>query len=655
MHRKKLINLIQEELSGDTALESATHMTHFYRSPGSSGYHLATDYVAQLFRDNNMDKVWVERYPLDGETKFLTQNMPLAWEPLKAELRIGNQNGTLLVSYENSPSCLPWWTPSTKDGGITVDVVDVGTGDNPEDFEGKDIEGKAVLVRTTTIPGSFGQAVNLATAYGAVGVITDTLLYPTSPFRTRESLPEPVQLLRMPSTTPKIWAIVVNYPAAEQLASMTRHGSAKVWVNIQAKTFKGEAQNLFADITGTDKSEEFIHLVSHSTAGTKPGANCASGPALMAEIGRVITSLIADGEIPRPKRTIRFQVNVEGHGTKHYVDSHPKDVDNTIVSFALDSVGHDQHKSKAALLFYHSPDSVPTFINDYFVSLIEETPKDTRWVFSNDNEIPFVNFTNLPYTPWSDNSYYPSLGKPSPLLMSWPDLNFHTDHLSADMLDPAVFSRCGITTTLAVLELAYAGSQDAIKIMQEVTARSEFRLSRVALNSDGPTAYVKKRLQHFANRDQAAVASAIVLSDESNLNGNSDIEGLVVKLQARINKRLSEGLKWLPKVTPTKAFDGGKVIPTRKVRRNGPGLAGTSYSALLRMSEEMNVRDPRVRYDSLRIIGDEVWNFTNGERSVNEISDAISAEFDFDLHPRHILELFEGLEREGYVTLATPK
>ena len=130
---------------------------------------------------------------------------------------------------------------------------------------------------------------------------------------------------------------------------------------------------------------------------------------------------------------------------------------------------------------------------------------------------------------------------------------------------------------------------------------------------------------------------------------------MVVKLQARINKRLSEVLKWLPKVTPTKAFDGGKVIPTRKVRRNGPGLAGTSYSALLRMSEEMNVRDPRVRYDSLRIIGDEVWNFTNGERSVNEISDAISAEFDFNLHPRHILELFEGLEREGYVTLATPK
>jgi hypothetical protein len=375
----------------------------------------------------------------------------------------------------------------------------------------------------------------------------------------------------------------------------------------------------------------------------------------MAEIGRVITTLIANGQIPRPKRTIRFQVNVEGHGTKHYIESHPNDVDKTIVSFALDSVGHDQHKSKSALLFYRSPDSVPTFINDYFVSLMEETPKETRWVFSNDNEIPFVNFTDLPYTPWSDNSYYPSLGKASPLLMSWPDLYFHTDHLSADMLDPAVFTRCGITTTLAALELAYADSQDAINIMQEVTARSEFRLSRIALNNDGSAVYVKKRLLHLANRDQEAVASAMVLSDEPNSNGNSDIEAVITKLQNRIKKRLSEVLKWLPNVTPNKAFDGGKVIPTRTVRRNGPGLAGTSYSALLRISQEMNARDRRVRYDSLRIIGDELWNFTDGERSINEISDAISAEFDFDLHPRHILELFEGLEREKYVKLAAPK
>ena len=351
------------------------------------------------------------------------------------------------------------------------------------------MRGKAVLIRGTTRPTGFAHAATLAMEQEAAGIITDYLLYQTAPFRTRESLPEPVQLLRMPSNPqssrgqalPSAWAMAVNYPAAEQLASLARRGTVNVWADIQAKTFKGEAQNLFADISGTDKDGQIIHFVAHSTAGTKPGANCASGPALMAEMGRVISALISQRAHPRPKRTIRFLINVEGHGTKHYVHNHRAEIERTIAAIALDSVGHDQSKCKSALLFYHSPDSVPSFINDYYVSLMESTPKETPWVFSEGDRIPFVNFTDLPYTPWSDNHYYPAFGIPSPLLMSWPDLYFHTDYLTSDNLDPMVFRRCGITTALAALELAYAGPTEAHSIMREVGNRSQFRLGRIAL------------------------------------------------------------------------------------------------------------------------------------------------------------------------------
>ncbi|MDE0602692.1 MAG: hypothetical protein OXI56_12925 [bacterium] len=629
-------------------------MTKFYRSPGSSGYHRATDFVAQLLRDNDLERVWVERFPLDGEHRLLTQTMPLAWEPLSAELRVGSQNGRLLVSYEDSPSCLPWWTPSTPEGGLTVEVVDVGTGERSEDFQRQEVRGKAVLVRSTTVPDSFANAVGLATEHGAVGVITDTLLYPTAPFRTRESLPDPVQLLRMPSNLPGLWAIAVNYHAAERLASMARQGTARVWIDIQAKTFKGEAQNLFGEIPGTDRADEFIHFVCHSTAGTKPGANCASGPALLAEVGRVISRLISDGHIPRPRRTIRFLVDVEGHGTKHYLHNHREEAENGIVSIALDSVGHDQPKSKAALLFYHSPDSVPTFINDYFVSLIEATPKETRWVFSNDDEIPFVNFPDLPYTPWSDNKYYPAFGIASPLFMSWPDLFFHTDYLKPNMLDPAVFRRCGMVIALAALELAYAGPREAVKIMREVTARSELRLSQVALRGEGPAAAARKRLAHLARRDKKAVESALVFADQGDPEASWDLEATRDRMLERIQDRLDEVLGWLPESAPEEEFAPGMVVPRRLVERDAPGLAGTSYETRVRMAGEMNARDPRMRYDSLRIMGDEIWNLTDGRRSVNDVTDAIAAEFNFDVEPRHILELFEGLVGEGFIRLDSP-
>ena len=129
-------------------------------------------------------------------------------------------------------------------------------------------------------------------------------------------------------------------------------------------------------------------------------------------------------------------------------------------------------------------------------------------MFSEGNRIPLVNFTDLPYTPWSDNHYYPAFGVPSPLLMSWPDLYFHTDYLTADNLDPMVFRRCGITTALAALELANAGPSEAQSIMREVGNRSQFRLGRIALEAKAGAeeVRVRKRLTILARRDQQAVS-----------------------------------------------------------------------------------------------------------------------------------------------------
>ena len=654
MNRQDLIRIIDEELSGERALEAATHMTAFYRSPGASGYHRATDFVADLFRENGFDKVWVERYPLDGETKYVTQSMPLAWDPFSAELRIGSAQGELLVSYEDAPSCLPWWTPPTPKGGVTLDLVDVGTGERPEDYQKQDVRGKVVLIRSTERASGWGHAATLAMEAGVAGIVTDYMLYQTAPFRTRETLPEPVMLLRMPGIRNTAWAIVVNYPAAEKLAALAANGGTKVFADVQCTTFRGEGQNLLAEIHGTDKADEFIQFVCHATAGTKPGANCASGPALQAEMGRTFAKLIASGKIPRPRRSIRFLVNVEGQGTKNYVHNHPKAIENTHVVIALDSVGHDQEKCKSALLFYHSPDSVPTYINDFYGSLMEQTPKETRWVFHNVNSIPFVNFLEHPYCPWSDNKYYPAFGIPSPLLMSWPDLYFHTDHLTADNLDAKVFKRGGTTTALAAYLLACAGSDEVEDIMRVVGARSQSRLASIAMAGKGgpEEGRVRSRLEHYARRDQEAVASAISLADEAD---KARLESTSAAIQKEIGDRLTEVSSWLSSdAGAPEEYAPGNVVPRRLVMRDAPGLAGTDYWELYDMWQEMEGRDPKMRYDSLRIIGDEIWNFVDGKRSVNDIAAAIGAEFDFDIESRHVLKLFEGLVAEGFVALDNP-
>lgn len=94
-------------LSGEAAKRDTEHITQYYRSPGSSGYHAAIDYVHRRMREVGISEIAVERYPLDGATKLFGHVMPPAWEPIEAELRLMPERD-LLVRYPDVPSCVPW-------------------------------------------------------------------------------------------------------------------------------------------------------------------------------------------------------------------------------------------------------------------------------------------------------------------------------------------------------------------------------------------------------------------------------------------------------------------------------------------------------------------------------------------------------------------
>ena len=126
--------------------------------------------------------------------------------------------------------------------------------------------------------------------------------------------------------------------------------------------------------------------------------------------------------------------------------------------------------------------------------------------------------------------------------MSWPDLYFHTDFLTSDNLDPMVFRRCGITTALAALELAYAGPSEAKAIMREVGNRSQFRLGRIALEAGASAgkARTRKRLVALAQRDQKAVESTLALASAKEREENPDLESTNSEVQKEIADRLRQ-------------------------------------------------------------------------------------------------------------------
>ncbi|MGH9321225.1 MAG: hypothetical protein ACRD21_16430 [Vicinamibacteria bacterium] len=547
-----LASRIHQRLSGDRARDLTEAITEFHRAPGSSGYQAATNLVTNRLREIGIDSVRSTTYPLDGETRFLHQTMPFAWEPYHAVVRTTAPREEPLVDFREAPSCLMPWSRPTPTGGLIADLVDVGTGASEGDFAGKDLRGKVAFIRHGKHRALFAHAATEAMERGVQGILTDFLLFETAPLRTRDSLPDGVQLLRLPNATGRYeaWGCAVDRPTGQLLRELLERGPVTVHADIRCRMFRGEGQNLLATISGRGLPEESVLFIAHTSAATKPGANCAAGPALMVEIARCLHDAIRSGELPRPRRSIEFLFVIEGLGSAVFLERNRGRLHEIKTAFCLDSVGHHQEKCGSALLFYRHPDSSPSFINDYFAGVMERVPKDASWVFAEDRALSAVLFEQAPYTPWSDNHYWAAFGVPSALVMSWPDRYFHTQLLTAEMTDPKVFRAAGVCLALAAYEIADAGPDEAAAIADDVTLRSVHRLERIANRTLRDLLEASKRdldaerralldeahrkLDYLAERDARAVASTLGLSGkEASSALRERIEGSRARIEAR--------------------------------------------------------------------------------------------------------------------------
>jgi aminopeptidase YwaD len=480
--RRRLFDVLSSELSGDRAVEFTRQLTKFYRSIGSSGYHQATNLVGEVLNSFGI-RTERETYPLDGKTVYTGTRMPLAWEPIGAELSMVSPSVEHLVSYDEAPGCLIWWSTSTPAGGSVYEVVSVGTGQSETDYAGKNVQGKVIFAQGTAETDSWeswGQAAELAARRGARGVITDYLIRQSPPDRTRENLPEAVQLLRFPAELTGIWGLSVNYVASQKLAAALVRGPVRVFANVQCRSFVGEGVNLTGIIEGQELPHESVYFCAHVTAATKPGASCAEGVALAIEIARTLQSLIVQGQLRRPRRSIKFLFLAEQRGSAFLFDRHPQAARDILMCFNFCSVGASQSKLRSVLMFYRVPDSIPSFVNDFCATMMQEVQKEISWVGRRDPVVPLVSFVDVPYIARSDNGIWNQRKVPTPLIWSSPNPYFHTQFLTADNSDPRVFRRAGLVTAATAYEVADAGEERALEMLLQIRSRSTYRMSQVA-------------------------------------------------------------------------------------------------------------------------------------------------------------------------------
>jgi hypothetical protein len=510
-----ILEKIAAEISGENAYELTRKITAFSRAPGSSGYHAATNLVRDALIEYGLN-VEETHYPLDGKTVVLDRTMPLAWEPIAARVDLVDPVREQIVDFETAGSAVAWWSTSTPPGGVEAELVDVGTGERDEDYLGKDLSGKVAFVSNADWHITWSHVSELIARKGAIGIVTDFFLYPTPPIRTRERIPQAIQLLRLEFNSTRqfeFWACSVDYPTGERLRALLKAGPVRIRADIQCKTFAGHGTNILATIDGAELPQESVFVLAHSSTGSRPGANCASGAALLAETASALSRLIQAGDIPRPKRSLKFLLVSEGLGSYNYIEAHEEEMGRVKASYCLESVGHSQRKLNGTLYFCRAPDSTPSFVNDHFDAVLERMPKHWGWVGRNEPNISPIVVSQVPYTPWSDNSTWAAHGVPSTLFMSWPDEYFHSQLLTVEVTDPSVFAYSGALVAASAYEVAAAGSDEAHWLAHWIYAKSAERLYRERQSrlwtpeSAGGDAWMRKRLQFLRRRDCDALAS----------------------------------------------------------------------------------------------------------------------------------------------------
>jgi len=470
---KKLLEAIQNEVSGERAWDMVSKITRFHRIRGGgegSDYNRCIDFLAAELKKIGLQEVKVKRYRADGIKRYFLWRSLVGWRAKEAELWLVEPYRKLLARYSDQAVSL---MPYSQGGEAEGDVVYVGKGKSEEDYKDKDVKGKLVFAT-----GGGGSQVHRQAVInrGALGVIVGP-----SDRGDRLQFPDLIEVNRLSPKGEEVektgFGFALSRRQEREILSLFLKGKKVVMkAKVEAELFDGEMPVLEAKIIGTEYPAQEVIIMGHLDH-YKPGANDnASGSAGMVEMARNILDLIKREEILPLKRTIRFLWLPEIHGAAAYLAEHLGLKDKGIAGMNLDMIGENYYLCESSFHLIQSPYSVPGYINDVLLNLIDwlddqafYSPRGTRLRF---------NFRLAPFWGGSDHIMFndSAFSIPTPML-GHADVFHHTNLDTPDKCDPTEMKRIISLSLAATILIANAGDAEALRIAREVYSRAFLRMT----------------------------------------------------------------------------------------------------------------------------------------------------------------------------------
>ncbi len=652
----ELIRALTQEVSGEIAFNYTVLISHFDRIQASKGWHGAAEMIRQELKKIGYRDAAIEGWPSNGSRYTYTYQTPIGWDATSAELWMVSPHRERLCSFEEVPLTL---VKHSHSADTEAELVDVGTGLGEESYAGRDVKGKIVLATAYT-----GDVMREAVVKrGALGVIT---WYPP------EVRPGYPNMIRYTALWPR-WeerdrmgfGFNVSKQQGWQLKRMLENGEKVVLhAKVEAEYYDGQIEIATASFPGSVEPDKEVLIIGHLCHPTPSANDNASGSGGMLEMARALKKMVDSGQIPPPRRTIRFLWVPEFYGTVPYIRAHLERTRSTLSVLNCDMIGEDLHLTGGLFTITCTPDSLPSYLNDVAVNFARMVQSQGLQSL-NGSRHPFVFRVN-PYSGGSDHLVFNDGALKVPALMFGHGDTFHHTSLDTpDKVDASELRRvCAIALGTSYY-LAQASDSEAVTMARLITRNGLGRLAadvydalETVCAADGPAALQASYgralnvLAHAARRESESVLSTKAFISDTKSLGSIRAQAVQIgALEGSLGQELHERYRELcarfeiqprePAPHPgEKELD--RWIPIRSEDFVCPLQAGYISDRL----GEGALAGLKLRGNAAY----EALNFVDGARSVYAISRAVSAEYG-DAPAQDVLAFFKVLERCGLVSL----
>ena len=460
----KILNEIIGESSGENAYYMEMETGGYDKNRKAEEYQTMfyeTKFYLDKLKEYGLPGVELVRFP-GGQT----------WDGVKGDLWEVSPIRQKLASYNDMAAML---ASGSQTGEYEGELVWIGSG-SPADLQGKNLAGK------------------IAVTTGSLGVRDTTVLGVISITNSRPYF-DPIQLNWGSVSRQVKFGFQIPPREGETLIRRLQRGDRIVaHASVVAERYTVDHQEVLWNIPGTDPNAGEVIFSAHLFEGyQKQGGNDdISGCASIVEVGRVLNTLIREGRIPQPKRTIRFIMGPEISGTGAWVSANKELMAKTLCNINLDMVGEWLTKNKAFFCLMRTTFGNPHYINDVmenYYRFVGEGSRERIQNRSNFNKVlqrivaptgvdePFYYSIETFYGS-SDHTVFNDWGVQVPgiMMIAWPDQWYHTSGDHVDKSDPTQLRRVAVIAAAGAYTIANADDDMAIKIAGEIASNGTDRI-----------------------------------------------------------------------------------------------------------------------------------------------------------------------------------